>query len=159
MIKGMLNVALGLLGIIFLREALLSEGPDHYVYPRVVAGRTVYDRSESFNPSYLPAGSGKTYIFFAVSKHRSFFQLQKWSLKTGTESVTVISKVNFCKINGFGNSIFSDNGHLHVLSGNNDTLVYVKNQINWLPESVKLKGDSVVLSNDTARVTVPVYTN
>jgi len=154
MIKGMLNVALVLFGVILLREALLSEGAEYYVAPRVVEGRIVYDRSESFNPEYLPAE--KMYIFFPVSRTGNF-GLQKWSPSTGTIVVTVLHEVNFCKVNGEGYSIFSDSGFLHVLSATNDTLLFQKNNLNWLPENVKLKGDSIVLSNDTARVTVPVY--
>jgi hypothetical protein len=71
--------------------------------------------------------------------------------------VTVLSDVNLCNLNGNTGIFFSDCGYLHLLTLTNDTLVFQKNTTNWLPESARVVGDSVILANDTARVTVPVY--
>ncbi len=154
----LLGMALALVVIligVITRESLLERGPAYYLFPIKEKGGISYSHMETSDLNYLPHETD-TFVIFAVSRMQ-FYTIELCSKNSGKRSLTTVSKVNFATVNKSSCAIFYDNGFLHVLTPINDTLVYVKNQINWLPESARIKGDSVVLANDTARVTVPVY--
>ncbi|MFN4181179.1 MAG: hypothetical protein ACK4FA_00575 [Candidatus Paceibacteria bacterium] len=133
--------------------------PDYYLFPdRNPKYGIMYKKVESYDvESGRRSLPNQKDTFLVIAMKDGYYNIEYSSFSGLLSPVTYVSRMNFCRLGGESYLVFADHRKLHVLSADNDTLVFQNNTINWLPDKINPVGDSIYLMNDTAQIKVPRY--